>query len=292
MRRVLAVLVVLAALLGIGAYGVSRISDFFHIPFLTDSCLVAAEGHQVTLKPDQITNAATITAVAVQRKLPERAVTIALATALQESKLRNLPNGDRDSVGLFQQRPSQGWGDPEQLQNPRYAAGKFYDHLVKVDDWQTMRLTDAAQAVQLSGHPELYQQWESDSQAMAAAFLGRVDGAVTCQLREPVALTGTSAAAQIAAELKNDYGLAVSSDESGTRASRQSDESPDGPTLRVTVNAPALGWRTAHWFVAKSHDYGVQRVVYGGKEWTPETGEWVDSESESDGVEVFIAAEG
>ena len=75
---------------------------------------------------------------------------IALATAQQESRLRNLDYGDRDSLGLFQQRPSQGWGTEAQVQDPVYAAGKFYDGLVKVPDWETGRLTEIAQAVQRS----------------------------------------------------------------------------------------------------------------------------------------------
>ena len=82
---------------------------------------------------EQSGNAALIAAVAVQRGLPARAATIALATAYQESDLRNLEYGDRDSLGLFQQRPSQGWGTREEILDPHYAAGAFYDALVQVD---------------------------------------------------------------------------------------------------------------------------------------------------------------
>jgi hypothetical protein len=115
-------------------------------------------------------NARVIAQVAHDRGLPERAVVIALATAQQESKLIDLPYGDRDSLGLFQQRPSQGWGTPEQVQDPRYAAGKFYDGLVRVPGWSTGRLTDVAQAVQRSGYPGLYQQWEGIATALAASL--------------------------------------------------------------------------------------------------------------------------
>src|SRR5690606_17546897 len=113
---------------------------------------------------------------------PERAVTVALATALQESELRNLPGGDRDSVGLFQQRPSQGWGDPSQLSDPRYAAGAFYDALVEVPGWETMRITDAAQAVQRSAHPEAYQKWADEAEVLTAALAGNAPGSLTCRL--------------------------------------------------------------------------------------------------------------
>lgn len=91
--------------------------------------------------------------------------------------MRNLDHGDRDSLGLFQQRPSQGWGTPEQVQDPVYAAGRFYDHLVEVPGWETGRLTEVAQSVQRSGFPELYQQHEVMAQELTAALTA---GAPTC----------------------------------------------------------------------------------------------------------------
>jgi hypothetical protein len=124
----------------------------------------------VTLGADQWANARTIAQVGYDRGLPERAVVIALATAMQESTLHNLDHGDRDSLGLFQQRPSQGWGTPAQVQDPVYAAGRFYDSLVEVPGWDTMRLTDAAQTVQRSAFPELYQQHEPLAVALVAAL--------------------------------------------------------------------------------------------------------------------------
>jgi hypothetical protein len=134
----------------------------------TDSCTLPASG--VTLTGEQLANARTIAQVAWDRGLPERAVVIALATAMQESRLRNLDHGDRDSLGLFQQRPSQGWGTPEQVQDPTYAAGKFYDHLVKFPGWDTGRLTDVAQGVQRSGFPEAYQKHEAMAVELAAGL--------------------------------------------------------------------------------------------------------------------------
>ncbi len=134
----------------------------------TQVCTVPATS--VTLGGDQWANARTIAQVGYDRGLPERAVVIALATAMQESTLHNLDHGDRDSLGLFQQRPSQGWGTPEQVQDPVYAAGRFYDGLVRVPGWDTMRLTDAAQTVQRSGFPELYQQHEPLAVALVEAL--------------------------------------------------------------------------------------------------------------------------
>src|SRR5262245_60768023 len=101
------------------------------------TCVARTGTGVVTLDPAQMANAATIAAVGIRRGMPDRAVVVALATSLQESKLRNLAGGDRDSVGLFQQRPSQGWGSREEIADPRYAAGKFYAALMRVRGWET-----------------------------------------------------------------------------------------------------------------------------------------------------------
>src|SRR5262249_11253859 len=118
-----------------------------------------------SLAPEQMRNAAIIVRVGQQMQVPPRGWVIAIATALQESGLRNLPNlgasNDHDSVGLFQQRPSQGWGTVAQIMDPEYASRKFYEHLLNVPGWQTMALTDAAQAVQRSAFPNAYAKHES-----------------------------------------------------------------------------------------------------------------------------------
>jgi hypothetical protein len=124
----------------------------------------------VTVTTEQLENAKTIAGVARDRGLPDRAIVIALATAQQESRLRNLDYGDRDSLGLFQQRPSAGWGSPAQVQDPVYAAGKFFDHLVRVPNWETGRLTEIAQSVQLSAFPEAYEQWREMAEQLTAAL--------------------------------------------------------------------------------------------------------------------------
>lgn len=132
------------------------------------ACSAAGGIHGVGLDLDaeQAGNAAVIARVAYIDGLPARAVVIALATALQESRLRNLPYGDRDSLGLFQQRPSQGWGTPAQILNPSYAAQQFYTHLVRVHDWWDIPLWKAAQAVQNSGFPTAYQTWEPEATSL------------------------------------------------------------------------------------------------------------------------------
>lgn len=114
--------------------------------------------------PEQVRNAAIIIMVGQKMKVPPRGWVIAVATARQESWLRNLDHlgsaNDHDSLGLFQQRPSSGWGSPGEIKNPEYAARKFYEKLLKVDGWQTMSLTAAAQAVQISAYPYAYQDDE------------------------------------------------------------------------------------------------------------------------------------
>jgi hypothetical protein len=130
-------------------------------------------GASFTLTHEQAANATTIAAVARARHLPARALVIALATAKQESGLRDLHYGDRDSLGLFQQRPSQGWGTPAQILDPAYAAGRFFDHLVHVPDWQTRPVTEAAQVVQRSAYGGAYARWEPMATQLAAALEAR-----------------------------------------------------------------------------------------------------------------------
>ena len=125
------------------------------------------------LDAEQRANATAIVDTAVARRLPSRAAVIAVATALQESSLRNLPHGHADSIGLFQQRPSAGWGDPTQLMDPPFAADLFLARLVKVPHWQTRPLTEVAQAVQISAHPDAYARWEPAAAAIVSGLLGR-----------------------------------------------------------------------------------------------------------------------
>jgi murein DD-endopeptidase MepM/ murein hydrolase activator NlpD len=119
-----------------------------------------------------VANAAVVVAVGRELGVPARGWVVAVATAMQESSLRNLPGGDRDSVGLLQQRPSMGWGTPEQLRSPEYQARQFFARLLRVDGWESMRLTEAAQRVQRSATPAAYARWESQAEAVVAGVLG------------------------------------------------------------------------------------------------------------------------
>ncbi|GAB3158986.1 hypothetical protein GCM10027290_63200 [Micromonospora sonneratiae] len=207
-------------------------------------------------------HAATIAAIGVRRKMPERAVVVALATAFQESKLENLTGGDRDSVGLFQQRPSQGWGTPEQIRDPRYAANRFYAALKKVRGWEQMRVTDAAQAVQRSAYPEAYEKWADESEVLTRALLGNATSAVACTVGQQPAMRGNAAATALTDGLKLDWG-------------RLEFTSPADLTgLAVQAADPRTGWRYAHWLVSHASDHGVKRVRFGDQEWTAKNGEW------------------
>jgi cell wall-associated NlpC family hydrolase len=130
-------------------------------------------GDSFALTGERLTNAQIIVSVGVGMGVPARGEIIAIATAILESRLVNLSGGDRDSVGLFQQRPSQGWGTPEQLHTPTYAATAFYTRLLAVPGWQDMALTDAAQAVQRSAYPGSYAQWQRSATVIVTALLGQ-----------------------------------------------------------------------------------------------------------------------
>ena len=112
---------------------------------------------------EQLAHVATIITAGNTRAVPPWGWVVAVATAIQESGLRDLTGGADDSIGLFQQRPSHGWGTPHQLTDPAYQAGKYFDKLVTIDGWHRMPLTDAAQAVQRSSYPDAYERHTSDA---------------------------------------------------------------------------------------------------------------------------------
>ena len=138
---------------------------------------------------DQVGNAAAIVTTGARLAVPARGWVIAVATSMQESTLRNLSGGDRDSVGLFQQRPSQGWGTPTQLQDPIYASEKFFHKLVAINGWQTMPFTEAAQAVQISAFPDAYAKWEGPATQLVTAIADTAglptDGLAECAATGP-----------------------------------------------------------------------------------------------------------
>jgi len=239
------------------------------------------DGAAYEFTPEQAVNAATITAVGTGRGLPERAVAIALATSIQESGLRNITHGDRDSLGLFQQRPSQGWGTEKQIMDPAYAAGKFYEHLVKVSGYMKMPLTEAAQRVQRSGYPEAYAKHEPDAVLLAAALTGASPATLTCDGRQ--AATQAAGPGGVRDALVKDFGRDaldtaaedVAKDAKSSPAATEDAASERTLIVPVTADDSAArrtarqrGWQLAHWAVANASVLHIQSVGYAGRQWT------------------------
>jgi len=266
-RRAVVVLVAIGVLVTAAAFAVrSWITDKLPIPQAA-TCEISNSPY--TLSTEQAANAATISAIGTARKLPTQAVTIALATALQESKLNNIEYGDRDSVGLFQQRPSQGWGSHGQIMDPRYAAAKFFDALVKVRGWQAMQIAAAAQAVQKSGHPAAYQRWENQATTLARAFTGAEPALVSCSFPEPTVAASPSKVMQL---------LDLELPATRLGASAQFGE--------LRAGTP---WATAGWLVAKADRLGIEAVALDGRRWTRADGWRVDSSVAADRIRFEVA---
>ncbi len=140
-----------------------------------DAANLGAESRQI---------AGQIIAIGQQRGVPPRAWQIAIQAGMTESGLRNLPYGDRDSLGIFQMRPSMGWGTPTQLQDIPYQISKFYDVLLTVPGWDTLRPGDAAQRVERSAFPDRYHRWEAMA-AYLVATLGQVADPTGCGTSAP-----------------------------------------------------------------------------------------------------------
>jgi hypothetical protein len=215
------------------------------------------------LTPEQASNAATITAVGTTMGLPAHAATIALATAMQESKLVNLPGGDRDSIGLFQQRPSQGWGTPAQVSDPIYAATAFYKRLAALPNWENLPVTDAAQQVQRSGAPEAYAQWEPLARAAASALTGQYPAGLTCSH-----LAVGPATADLVTTATAELGTAALS----------------GP------HPVDRGWAICGWLVAHASSVGVDQVSFAGRTWTAAAGAWAQSTSPADVLSLHVVS--
>lgn len=211
-------------------------------------CTVATTAGQFVTTPDQAANAATIAAVGHRLGLPDHAVTIALATALQESRLINLPGGDRDSVGLFQQRPSEGWGAPSQLRSPVYASTAFYNALTRLPGWENLAVTEAAQAVQHSASPDAYAAQEAEARSLAIALTGEVSAGLACHF--------TPAGGRVQATWNQ-----ARADEVGSAR----------PGASVST---ATGWVLAGWLVAHAQSFGFTTVSFSGRTWTPTSGTW------------------
>ncbi|GAA2130009.1 hypothetical protein [Glycomyces algeriensis] len=222
---------------------------------------------EVHLSAEQASNAATIAAVGMRDGMDEHAVAVAITTAMQESELINVDYGHDDSLGLFQQRPSMGWGSEEELMDPVYASFKFYEKLQRTDGWQDMRLAEAAQAVQISAYPELYEQWESDAEVIADAFAGGEEAGLVCVSGSADEKAADPAA--LAEAYEYHWGTSVS-DVEETR-------------LVIETGGAAEGWNRAAWAVARAYDHHIATVSFNGMVWTAGEEEWSEPAAEVDG---------
>ncbi len=240
-------------------------------------CAAELDGTSWFLTPEQADNAALLGATALRRGLPARATTIAIATALQESGLRNLEHGDRDSLGLFQQRPSQGWGTPEQVMDPVYATGAFYDALEQVDGYQDLPITEAAQAVQRSAFPEAYAQHEVRARAWASGLSGYSPAVITCALAAP----GPGDPDVVRARVERDLGAPARA--SGATVVVQAAALPGGE-----AEPERLAWAVAQWAVAAARPLGVTEVHVTDQVWTRADDTWGPGAPVPDGVVMLV----
>jgi hypothetical protein len=218
-------------------------------PTIRPICRATAAQSSFDLDLEQAANATTIAAVGKRLGLPDHAVTVAIAAALQESGLHNLDHGDLDSLGLFQQRPSQGWGTTTQIMTPHYAAAAFYQRLQQLSGWETLSVTDAAQGVQHSAAPNAYAQWEAEARVLAQAMTGETAAGLTCQYQPS---NGRGPSAALSAAIAVEVGA---------------------PNRDVPV-ATARGWTVAAWIVGHAQRYDVATVTFAGQRWTAASGAW------------------
>jgi hypothetical protein len=275
---------VIAVALAVAGYAAYEAYQRYVVQLLTvPGCQAGTGDDSIALDFGQMADAATVAGVAAREHLPARALTIAYATAFQESKLENLTYGDRDSVGIFQQRPSQGWGTTKQLQDPAYAATAFFGALVKVPNYTTIPVYEAAQAVQKSADGYAYQQYANDGALLAADFTTRPH-VVTCWYSPQAQAASQNVSPKLnlsgaATGLKDTFG----SPGSGNVVT-QITRAASGTSMTLHF-APSQGWVVANWVVAHASSYGITQVSYHGYRWTAKLSEtsWQADSSASPG---------
>jgi hypothetical protein len=244
--------------------------------FTGPTCRAVAGGQSFAFSPAQTRNAAIITAIAMKRGLPARAATIAIATAIQESGMINISHGDRDSLGLFQQRPSQGWGTPEQILDPVYSTNAFYDALIKVDNYTEGEITAVAQAVQRSAYPEAYADHEGQGRVLASTLSGHSPAGLACRLSRTTRTQATSA--DITAALVAEMGQTGTAERDGT--------------ITVHTSSTRAAWAVAEWAVASADAFGFELVTVANREWRRGAGrgalDWGTTDAPFDGTTVTL----
>ncbi|WP_020580254.1 hypothetical protein [Actinopolymorpha alba] len=294
--RVTLALVVAAGVVVAGSFA---LSNALFRQVLTEGCQATVGGVTTRLTVEEAENAALISALSVQRGMPARAASIALATAYQESGLRNINYGHLDSLGLFQQRPSQGWGTPEEILDPYYSSGRFYTALAKVKDYPSLEIAEAAQLVQRSADGNAYAQHETNARTLASSLTGQSGAAFSCELRPPTA----AQADDLRTELLKAFGTGSSGSPSGPQGIRGRVAAPKTPTpsndgdapvvdIPISASTQALGWSMAQWSVAYAKRFGVVSVSYAGRSWSVDSSKegWrADPEAPSGRVRIVLA---
>ena len=260
MRKKTAIILVMAlVVVGALGFGAWKGYEWLVTRMTPNACYLQVDGAEEPLRltNEQARNASIIVAESYNRGLSEQAAVIALATAWQESGLRNLNYGDRDSLGLFQQRPSYDWGTKEQIMDPWYSSGRFYEELVKFDGWENTDVNDIAQKVQRSGHPEAYRKHETNARALAGAFRGSREGVFACINRDASG-TDRSVLDKVVAAVP---GVSLQN---------------NGSELTMTANDADSAWSVAHLAIANATDLGIEKVSVGGNEWKQGERTWKD----------------
>ena len=224
-------------------------------PLRAESCVAHVGKVRAEIDLEQARWTTLMAAISQRRGLPPRATTIAIATAFQESKIHNIDFGDRDSVGLFQQRTSQGWGTVEQISDPYYSIGRFYDALAKVKGYQSMQITEAAQKVQRSAFPGAYGQHEDYARALASALRGYSPASFTCQINPK----GSGTISRVTKDVKAAFGdIPVATHGDGAAY----------PLNGKASDVKARGWALAHYLVGNASRLRITDISFGNREWS------------------------
>ena len=273
---VLGIVVVLALVAG----GVMLWANYNKSPLpIQDRCTATAGGRTTTIDPEQARNSAIIAGTSIRRGLAPRAASIALATAYQESGIRNLDYGHADSLGLFQQRPSKGWGTEAQIMDPWYSTNTFYKAMERVSGWETKDINDVAQAVQRSAYPDAYRRHVPNARTLASSLTGETPASLTCAVGSPAA-----------ADPGGMGDFLVKTLGKGTITVARTDD-----TLTVTTKSTQHAWAVAHLAIANAASYGLASAHVGPYSWThsrTSLADWVGSGPTDTAMDVKLVFPG
>jgi hypothetical protein len=246
---------VLAVVIGMIVVGAIIWAGYNKVPLpVEDRCQATAANKLTAIDPEQARNAAIISGMSIKRGLVPRAASIALATAYQESDIRNLDYGHADSIGLFQQRPSKGWGTIEQIMDPWYSTRSFYRAMERIKHWQTKDINDVAQAVQRSAYPEAYRKHVDRARTLASSLTGESPATFTCVVAHPKPADPAAMQAFLTKTLGNT--VAITATDTG---------------LTATTTDSRVAWAVAHEAIAVAGEYGLSSVGVGAASWTRST---------------------